>query len=99
MARAPSQQQMWSASDSESASHSVVFDFATPWTVTHHAPLSMESSRQEYWSGLPHPFPGDPPDPEMKPGSPALQAILYRLSCQGSLSHVVVTAILQEKAV
>ena len=37
-------------------------------------PLSTEFSRQEYWSGLPFPSPGDPPDPGIKPGSPALQA-------------------------
>ena len=35
---------------------------------------SMKFSRQEYWSGLPFPSPGDPPDPGIKPGSPALQA-------------------------
>ena len=48
--------------------------FATPWTVAHQAPPSMEFSRQEYWSGLPFPSPGDVPDPEIKPGSSALQA-------------------------
>ena len=48
--------------------------FATPWTVVHQAPLSMEFSRQEYWSGLPFPFPGDLPDPGIEPGSLALQA-------------------------
>ena len=37
-------------------------------------PLSMEFSRQEYWSGLPFPIPGDLPDPGIKPTSPALQA-------------------------
>ena len=47
---------------------------ATPWTVTHQAPLSMGFSRQEYWSGLPFPSPGDFPDPGIEPGSPALQA-------------------------
>ena len=36
---------------------------ATPWIVAHQAPLSMGFSRQEYWSGLPFPTPGDPPDP------------------------------------
>ena len=46
----------------------------TPWTVVFQAPLSMGFSRQEYWSGLPFPFPGDLLDPEIKPGSPALQA-------------------------
>ena len=37
-------------------------------------PLSMEFSRQEYWSGLLFPSPGDLPDPGIEPGSPALQA-------------------------
>ena len=46
----------------------------TPWTVAHQAPLSMEFSRQEYWSGLPFPSPGDLPDPGIERGSPALQA-------------------------
>ena len=48
--------------------------FATPWTVAHQARPSMEFSRQEYWSGLLFPFPGDFPDPGIKPGSPAFQA-------------------------
>ena len=47
--------------------------FATPWTVVHQAPLSMGFSRQEYWSGLPFPSPGNLPDPGIKPRSPALQ--------------------------
>ena len=38
------------------------------------SPLSMESSRQEYWSGLPFPSPGDLPNSEIEPGSPVLQA-------------------------
>ena len=46
----------------------------TPWTVAHQAPPSMEFSRQEYWSGLPFPSPGDLPDPGIEPGSTALQA-------------------------
>ena len=48
--------------------------FATPWTVTCQAPLSMGFSEQEYWSGLPCPSPGDLPDPGIKRGSPTLQA-------------------------
>ena len=48
--------------------------FATLWTVALQAPLSMGLSRQEYWSGLPLPPPGDLLDPEIKPTSPALQA-------------------------
>ena len=45
---------------------------ATPWTVAHQPPLSMEFSRQEHWSGLPFPPPGDLPNPVIKPTSPAL---------------------------
>ena len=41
--------------------------FLTPWTVAYQAPLSMEFSRQEYWSGLLFPSPGDLPDPGIKP--------------------------------
>ena len=48
--------------------------FATPWTIAYQTPLSMEFSRQEYWSGLPFPSPGDLPGPGIEPGSPALQA-------------------------
>ena len=48
--------------------------FATPWTVAPQAPLSMGFSRQEYWSGLPFPSPGDLPNPGMEARSPALQA-------------------------
>jgi len=46
----------------------------TPWTVTSHPPLSMKFSRQEYWSGLPFPSPGDLSDSGINPTSPALQA-------------------------
>ena len=46
----------------------------TIWTVDYQAPLSMEFSRQEYWSGLPFPTPRDLPDPGMNPRSPTLQA-------------------------
>ena len=55
-------------------SHSVVSDSLIPWTVTHQTTLSMEFSRQEYWSGLPFPSPGDLPNPGTKPRSSALQA-------------------------
>ena len=46
----------------------------TPWTVACQVPLSMGFSRQEYWSGLPFPSPGDLLDPGIEPGSPTLQA-------------------------
>ena len=47
---------------------------ATPWTVAYQASPSMGFSRQEYWSGLPFPSPGDLPDPGIEPQSPALEA-------------------------
>ena len=48
--------------------------FVTPWTVAHKAPLYMDFSRQEYWSGLPCPSPKDLPDPGIEPMFPTLQA-------------------------
>ena len=48
--------------------------FATLWTVAYQAPPSVGFSRQEYWSGLPFPSPGDLLNPGIEPGSPALQA-------------------------
>ena len=53
---------------------SCVWVFATPWAIALQAPLSMGFSRQEYWSGLPCPPPGDLPNPGIEPGSSALQA-------------------------
>ena len=50
-------------------SHEVVSDSATPWTITCRAPLSMDFSRQQYWSGLLFSLPGDPPDPGIEPVS------------------------------
>ena len=47
---------------------------AIPWTAAHLAPPSMGFSRQEYWSGMPLPSPGDLPNPAIKTGSPALEA-------------------------
>ena len=61
----------------ESVSHSVMPDSATPWTAAHQAPQSMGFSRQEYWSGLPLPSPGDLPHPGIEPSSLALAGILY----------------------
>ena len=55
-------------------SHSVVSNSATPWTIAYQAPLSMEFSRQEYWSGLLFPSPGDLPKPGIEPRSSALWA-------------------------
>ena len=55
-------------------SRSAVSDSVTQWTIARQAPLSMGFSKEEYWSGLPFPSPGDLPNPEIEPGSPALQA-------------------------
>ena len=62
---------------------SVLFDSATPWTVARQAPLSVGFSRQEFWSGLPFPTPGDIPDPGIELESlapPSIgRLILYQL--------------------
>ena len=58
----------------EVKSLSCVWLYATPWTVAYKTPLSMEFSRQEYWSGWPFSSPGGLPDPGIEPRSPALQA-------------------------
>ena len=58
--------------------------FETLWTVAHEAPLSVGSSRQGYWIGLPFPPPGDLPDPGIEPMSPALLADSLPLSPLGS---------------
>ena len=77
------------AGGSESVSGSVVSDsLATPWTVAHQAPLSVGFSRQDYWSGLPCPSPGDLPYPVIEPGSPHCRQILYHLSYQASPVHL-----------
>ena len=57
--------------------HSVVTDSATPQTVTHQTSLSMGFARQEYWSGLPFPSPGNLPDPGIEPLSRALVGGLF----------------------
>ena len=57
--------------------------FVTPWTVAHQAPLSMGFSRQEYWSGLQFPPPGDLPNTGIKPASlmsPALAGRFFTTS-------------------
>ena len=60
--------------NSEVKSLSLARLFATLWIVAYQAPPSMGFSRQEYWSGLPFPSPGDLPNPGIEPGSPALKA-------------------------
>ena len=56
--------------------------FVAPWTVAYQAPLSMGFSRQEYWSALPCPSPGDLPNPGIEPVSPAAPALHAFLTAQ-----------------
>ena len=58
--------------------------FATPWTIDYRAPPSLGFSRQEYWSGLPFPSPGDHPNPGTEPSLLHSRQTLYCLSHQGS---------------
>ena len=62
----------WTIMGSEVKSLSRVQLFVTPWTVASQAPPSMGFSRQEYWSALPFPSPGDLPDPGTETRSPTL---------------------------
>ena len=61
----------------------------TLWTVARQAPLSMEFSKQEYWSGLPFPSPGDLTHPGIEPGSPALQADSLTSEPPGKPTHLL----------
>ena len=70
---------------------SVVSDaFVILWTVAHQAPLSMTFSRQDYWSGLPFPPPGDLPDSRIEPVSPALAGGFFTTEPPGKLSRYIV---------
>ena len=64
---------------------SCVWLFVTPWTVAHQAPLSMEFSRQEYWSGLPFLLQGIFPTLGSNLGLPHCRQIFYHLSHKGSI--------------
>ena len=81
----------------------------TIWTVALQAPLSMELSRQEYWSGLPFTSLGDLPNPVIEPGSPGLQADslvtelreIQGTSCEmlGWMNHKLESRLLGEMAI
>ena len=62
-----------------------------PWTVAHQAPLPMEFSRQEYWSGLPFPTPGYLPNPGIEPASPALAGRFFTTVPPGKPVILVLT--------
>ena len=70
-----------------------------PWTVARQAPLSMGFPRQEYWSGLPFPSPGDLPDPGMEPRSPTLAGEFFTTEPPGkrldASSHSFIITILR----
>ena len=66
---------------------------ATPWTVAYQAPLSLGFSRQEYWSGLPFPSPGDLPDPGIEPWSPALQADAFTTRATREVNNLFIILI------
>ena len=66
--------------------------FATPWTVARQAPLSMGFSRQEYWSGLPRPPPGDLSDPGIELASPALAGGFFTAGPSGKPAHTAAAA-------
>ena len=88
----PSSPPRWTV---KSVSCSVMCDsLQHPWTVAHQAPLSMEFSRQEYWSGLPFPSPGIFPKPGIKPRSPALQADSLPSEPPGKLSQIPMVKII-----
>ena len=75
--------------------------FVTSWTVALQAPLSMEFPRQEYWSGLPFPPPGDLPDPRIEPaslGSPALAGGFFTIQPSGKLIFCLKIPYLQQPA-
>ena len=64
---------------------SLVPVFVIPWTVARQAPLSMEFSRQEYWSGLSFPTPGDLPNPETEPASLVSPALEKEIATHSSI--------------
>ena len=77
----------------ESVSHSATSNSEIPWTLACQAPLSMEFSRQEYWSGWPFPYPGDLLTQGLNSGLPRCGQILYHLSYQGSPVPIMVPLI------
>ena len=64
--------------------------FVTPWTVAYQASLSMGFSKQEYWSGLPFPSPGDLPGPGIESRSPALEADALTSEPPGKYIHMYI---------
>ena len=65
--------------------------FATPWTIARQAPLSMGFSRQEYWSGLPFPTPGDLPNSGIEAASLESSALVYLVSNRSNSHDIILT--------
>ena len=84
-------------SESESEVSQLCLTLCDPWTVACLALLSKGFSRQEYWSGLPFPSPGDLPDPGIELGSPALQADSLLSESQGLFVLSICLQIIPEK--
>ena len=74
--------------------HSVVSD---PWTVAYQAPLSMECSRQEYWSGLPFPTPGDLPNLGIEPASLASPTLAGGFFTTSTAGKPILIAVVNKK--
>ena len=73
-----------------SVNHLIMSDsLQPPWAVACQAPLSTGFSKQEYWSGLPVPSPGDLPDPGIEPKSPTLQADSLLSEPPGKQRHIM----------
>ena len=72
--------------------------FVVPWTVAHQAPLSMGFSRQEYWSGLPFPSPGDLPHLGIKPRSLALAGGFFTAEQPGKSSDLITLFYIEQAA-
>ena len=70
--------------------------FATTWTITYQVPPFMGFFRQEYWSGLPFPSPGDLPNPDIEPGSPAFQAVVLPSEPKPQVKLFSLAAFLEE---
>ena len=69
--------------------------FVTPWTVDRQASPVMEFSRQEYWSRLPFPSPGDLPNPGIKPGFPSLKPGSFLSESPGKSYHCVIPSCIE----
>ena len=72
--------------------------FVTSWTVAYQASLSMGFSRQEYWSELPFPPPGDLPDPGLEPESPALASRFFTTEPPGKPSVYALWVVIPKKS-